>query len=112
MRAVTALGAIDAGDSIGVLVLALNDPSRVVRTSAAESLGRLGAREATGDLARLLSTAGDEWTRLYAAEALSALGDPSVAGAAADALAGTPRWARERRRRWQRLVLAAREPSR
>lgn len=65
----------------GALRTALSDPSALVRLTAAEVLGRLGASAAAGDLEDLVLRDGSDAVRARAATALGRLGAPTSASA-------------------------------
>jgi HEAT repeat protein len=103
MNALDALGSLGDHQAVPTLMAGLDDPAPLPCVPAAESLGRLNAVEATPQLRALAQGDPDPEMRLYATEALVALGDTSVSGLIAGVLAAIP--ARTRRmKRWQRLL--------
>ncbi|MCC6142239.1 MAG: HEAT repeat domain-containing protein, partial [Candidatus Hydrogenedentes bacterium] len=84
MAACTALGRTGAAaaPAIPFLMAALRDPDPGVRSTAADALLALGAREALSELQRALGTEAILWVRLSLASALCGLGPEGIAAVA------------------------------
>ncbi len=95
-----ALGAIRYPDGGRALIEALDDGSLDVRRAAVISLGQIGCTEAI-PLLRAALDAPDHWLRLFAAESLLTLKDPSLASLLPSAIARESIWVLGRRKRWR-----------
>jgi HEAT repeat protein len=100
--AVRSLGLVKYQAAGPKLVEALDDDSLNVRRAAIVSLGLVGFDDAIPQLDRALESQ-DPWTRLYAAEALAGIGDPSLPEKLPLAAGREKRLALARRKRWRNL---------
>jgi len=98
-----AVGKVDCREAAPQLIALLTDADVPTRNAAIQSIGLIKAEEAVPFLYQSLD-APDCWTRLYAAEALVRLGDPSIVSRLPALAKRDKRFAFARRRRWQHLV--------
>lgn len=104
MNVAIALGMIRYTDAVAWLCgrAADSDEFLIVRQAAVRSLGQIGADSARPALSAALDS-DDVWTRLYAAEGLSAMTDPELADRLPDLISRETRFMFGRRRRWQAI---------
>jgi HEAT repeat protein len=102
MTAFMALGVLQASDSDGILIVGLDDPAPIVRSTAAEALGRSGARDAIPNLRQTLDSDPDPEVRLYAVESLVLLGDKQSRDRVPEALKAIS-WRVRLHPRWKKL---------
>jgi HEAT repeat protein len=110
--AIRSLGFVKHDAAARDLIKALDDDELHVRRAAVISLGLIGASEAIPRLHEMLRSP-DPWTRLYAAEALASLGDPSLSELLPSLIQRETRFAPSRRKRWRklrRMAFAPRHP--
>jgi phycocyanobilin lyase alpha subunit len=101
---VGALSAIADPSAGSTFVTALRDPSRLVRSHAVKGLARINARDAIDSLREAAAHDEDAWVRLFAAEALSELGDKEMSRLVTAQLNRLRWWQRQERKRLQALL--------